>query len=101
MTDAGVKAAGLVDKVLAALPGLKPALFDATPSNPTAAAVRAAVQVYQPEQCDGLIALGWPARDARAAAEAVTDEAQAVLAEGGHPSVPALLRSALRHLDRA
>jgi holliday junction DNA helicase RuvA len=50
---------------------------------------------------DGLIALGWPPRDARAAAEAVQGEAEAVLAEGGHPSVPALLRSALRHLDRA
>jgi holliday junction DNA helicase RuvA len=50
---------------------------------------------------DGLIALGWPPRDARAAAEAVTGDAEAVLAQGGHPSVPALLRAALRHLDRA
>ena len=50
---------------------------------------------------DGLVALGWPVRDARAAAEAVTAEAESVLAEGGQPSVPALLRSALRHLDRA
>jgi holliday junction DNA helicase RuvA len=50
---------------------------------------------------DGLIALGWPPRDARAAAEAVHVEAEAVLAAGGHPSVPGLLRSALRHLDRA
>ncbi len=50
---------------------------------------------------DGLIALGWPPRDARAAAEAVRPEAEAVLAGGGHPSVPSLLRSALRHLDRA
>ncbi len=50
---------------------------------------------------DGLVALGWPVRDARAAAEAVRGEAEAVLAEGGRPSVPALLRSALRHLDRA
>ncbi len=50
---------------------------------------------------DGLVALGWPLRDARAAAEAVRPEAEAVLAEGGVPSVPALLRSALRHLDRA
>jgi Holliday junction DNA helicase RuvA len=50
---------------------------------------------------DGLVALGWPVRDARAAAEAVRSEAEAVLAEGGRPSVPALLRSALRHLDRA
>jgi len=50
---------------------------------------------------DGLVALGWPARDAQAAAEAVRPEADAVLAGGGLPSVPALLRSALRHLDRA
>lgn len=50
---------------------------------------------------DGLVALGWPPRDARAATEAVRGEAEAVLADGGHPSVPALLRSALRHLDRA
>jgi Holliday junction DNA helicase RuvA len=48
-----------------------------------------------------LVALGWPLRDARAAADAVREEADAVLAEGGEPSVPALLRSALRHLDRA
>ena len=58
VTDAGVKAAGLLDKALAALLGLQPAVFDATPSNPTEAAVRAAVQVYQANACDGLIALG-------------------------------------------
>ncbi len=50
---------------------------------------------------DGLVALGWPVRDARAAAAAVSDEAEAVLASGAEPSVPALLRAALRHLDRA
>ena len=50
---------------------------------------------------DGLVALGWPLRDARGATEAVRPEADAVLAEGGQPSVPALLRAALRHLDRA
>ncbi len=58
VTDAGVKAAGLLDKALAALPGLQPAVFDQTPSNPTEAAVRAAVQVYRQVGCDGLIALG-------------------------------------------
>ncbi len=58
VTDAGVKAAGLVDKVLAALPGPSPAVFDQTPSNPTEAAVRAAVDVYYKNGCDGLIALG-------------------------------------------
>jgi Holliday junction DNA helicase RuvA len=50
---------------------------------------------------DGLVALGWPLRDARAAAEAVRSEAEATLADGAAPSVPALLRAALRHLDRA
>ena len=58
VTDAGVKATGLLDKATAALPGLQPAVFDQTPSNPTEAAVRAAVAVYQAQGCDGLIALG-------------------------------------------
>jgi 4-hydroxybutyrate dehydrogenase len=58
VTDAGVKAAGLLDKAQAALPGWPLAVFDGTPSNPTEAAVRAAVAVYQREGCNGLIALG-------------------------------------------
>jgi 4-hydroxybutyrate dehydrogenase len=58
VTDAGVKAVGLLDKALAALPGLQPAVFDQTPSNPTEAAVRAAVAVYREAGCNGLIALG-------------------------------------------
>ncbi|MFM6986192.1 MAG: iron-containing alcohol dehydrogenase [Hydrogenophaga sp.] len=58
VTDAGVKAAGLLDKTLAALPGWQPAVFDQTPSNPTEAAVRAAVATYTTQGCDGLIALG-------------------------------------------
>ena len=58
VTDAGVKAAGLLDKALAALPGWPVAVFDQTPSNPTEAAVRAAVAEYRRGQCDGLIALG-------------------------------------------
>ncbi len=58
VTDAGVKAAGILDKALAALPALKVSVFDQTPSNPTEAAVRAAVAVYQQNGCDGLIALG-------------------------------------------
>lgn len=58
VTDAGVKAAGLLDKATAAMPGMKPAVFDQTPSNPNEAAVRAAVTVYQAQGCDGLIALG-------------------------------------------
>lgn len=58
VTDAGVKAVGLLDKALAALPGLQSAVFDQTPSNPTEEAVRAAVAVYREAGCNGLIALG-------------------------------------------
>jgi alcohol dehydrogenase class IV len=58
VTDAGVKAAGLLDRLLAALPGMQPAVFDQTPSNPTEAAVRAAAAIYKAQSCDGLIALG-------------------------------------------
>ena len=58
VTDAGVKAAGLLDRALAALPGWPVAVFDQTPGNPNEAAVRAAVSAYQAGGCDGLIALG-------------------------------------------
>jgi alcohol dehydrogenase class IV len=58
VTDAGVKAAGVLQKALDALPGLPVAVYDQTPSNPTEAAVRAAVAVYHASQCDGLIAVG-------------------------------------------
>lgn len=58
VTDAGVKAAGLLQKALDALPGMRPAVFDQTPSNPTEAAVRAAAALYRAQGCDGLIAVG-------------------------------------------
>ncbi len=58
VTDAGVKAVGILDKALAALPGLQVSVFDQTPSNPTEAAVRAATAIYKQNGCDGLIALG-------------------------------------------
>jgi 4-hydroxybutyrate dehydrogenase len=58
VTDAGVKAVGLLQKALDALPGLPVAVFDQTPSNPTEAAVRAAAEIYQAQRCDGLIAVG-------------------------------------------
>ena len=58
VTDPGVKAAGVLQKALDALPGMTVAVFDQTPSNPTEAAVRAAVAVYKSNQCDGLIAVG-------------------------------------------
>lgn len=58
VTDAGVKAAGLLQRALDALPGMSVAVFDQTPSNPTEAAVRAAAEVYRAQRCDGLIAVG-------------------------------------------
>jgi 4-hydroxybutyrate dehydrogenase len=58
VTDAGVRAAGVLDRALAALGGLPHAVFDQTPSNPTEAGVRAAVALYTAEGCDGLVAVG-------------------------------------------
>ncbi len=58
ITDAGVKAAGVLQKALDALPGLPVTVFDQTPSNPTETAVRAAAQMYKANGCDGLIAVG-------------------------------------------
>jgi hypothetical protein len=58
VTDAGVRAAGVLDKALAALGGVPHAVFDETPSNPTEAAVRLATALYHRERCDGLIAVG-------------------------------------------
>jgi len=62
VTDPGVKAVGILQKALDALQGHhhieQVAVFDQTPSNPTEAAVRAAVAVYHAHKCDGLIALG-------------------------------------------
>src|SRR3982751_1664201 len=58
VTDAGVRAAGILQKALDALGDLEVAVFDQTPANPTEAAVRAAVLVYRANRCDGLIAVG-------------------------------------------
>lgn len=59
VTDAGVKAAGLLDRLVEAMRPLRPAaVFDATPPNPTEAAVRSATEAYRAAQCDGVIALG-------------------------------------------
>ncbi len=59
VTDAGVRAAGLVDRVLARLTDASAvAVFDETPSNPNEAAVRAAVALFLAQRCDGVIAVG-------------------------------------------
>jgi 4-hydroxybutyrate dehydrogenase len=61
VTDAGVRAAGVLDLALEgskAIGGLPHAVFDQTPSNPTEAAVRAATEAFRANDCDGLIAIG-------------------------------------------
>ncbi len=58
VTDPGVRAAGVLQMALDALGDLPHAVFDQTPSNPTEAGVRAAVEVFKREGCDGLVAVG-------------------------------------------
>ncbi|MBB3176396.1 iron-containing alcohol dehydrogenase [Variovorax sp. Sphag1AA] len=58
VTDAGVRAVGILQKAFDALGDLPSAVFDQTPSNPTEAAVRAAAAIYRDQGCDGLIAVG-------------------------------------------
>jgi alcohol dehydrogenase class IV len=58
VSDAGVRAAGVLQMALDALGSVPHAVFDQTPSNPTEAAVRAAVDVARRAGCDGLIAVG-------------------------------------------
>lgn len=58
VTDAGVRAAGVLDRVTVHLGGRDFVVFDATPSNPTERAMRAAVALYLENGCDGIVAVG-------------------------------------------
>lgn len=59
VTDAGVRAAGLLDRVLAALgTERRVEIYDGTPANPTEDAVLAACAAYRAAVCDGVVALG-------------------------------------------
>ncbi len=59
VTDKGVRAVGLLDKVMEHLPEKCPAeIFDATPENPTEAAMTVALTQYREAGCDGLIGIG-------------------------------------------
>lgn len=57
VSDQGIAATGLLDRVAALLPGEVPR-FLGTPPNPDEDAVLAALSVYRAEGCDGLVALG-------------------------------------------
>ena len=59
ITDKGLVAAGIIDKVTAALPGnMDYALFDGVPENPTVEGVEKAVEAYKEKDCNGVIAVG-------------------------------------------
>jgi alcohol dehydrogenase class IV len=60
VTDRGIRASGLLDRLVEALPvALRgAAVFDATPPNPTEAAVHAAVAAYRAADADGIVAIG-------------------------------------------
>jgi hypothetical protein len=59
VTDPGVVAVGLLARLRAVLPaGLACAVFEATPPNPTEAAVRAGCAAFAAHGADGLIGLG-------------------------------------------
>ena len=58
VTDAGLKAAGLLDRAVEAL-GVEPAgIYADTPSNPTETAARDAAAQYKGAGADGIVALG-------------------------------------------
>ncbi len=59
VSDKGVVAAGLVDRVRGVLPGdMTVSLYDGTPENPTEAAVGDALRLFREHGCDGLIGIG-------------------------------------------
>jgi 4-hydroxybutyrate dehydrogenase len=58
VTDAGLKAAGLLDQVLDALGAPPAGVYAQTPPNPTQAAVREGADAFKASGADSLIALG-------------------------------------------
>ena len=58
VTDPGLAASGLLERVREQLADGPAASYDATPANPTEAAVRDALALFRTEGCDGLIGLG-------------------------------------------
>ncbi|WP_299617898.1 iron-containing alcohol dehydrogenase [Pelagibius sp.] len=57
VTDPGLTKLGLIDAIAQRFAEAPP-IFDATPPNPTEAAVMAALALYRAEGCDGVLAVG-------------------------------------------
>jgi 4-hydroxybutyrate dehydrogenase len=58
VTDPGLRASGLLDKVLSALGAPPAGVYAETPSNPTETAAHAATSLYREADADGLVAFG-------------------------------------------
>ena len=58
VTDAGVAAAGLLQRALDAARPAQPAVYDGTPENPTEQALLEGLDIWRDKGCDGVIALG-------------------------------------------
>jgi 4-hydroxybutyrate dehydrogenase len=58
VTDKGIRAAGLLDRLTHHLEGIPFALYDGTPPNPNEGAVREGVAAWRQGNCDGVIAFG-------------------------------------------
>ena len=94
VTDAGVKAAGILATAVQAMGDMPHAIYDGTPSNPTEAAVREATVIYKQSGCDGLIALGGGSSMDCAKGAAITVSHEGPLKtyatiEGGSPKITA------------
>ena len=57
VSDHGIAAAGILERVAALLPPGTPRFLD-VPPNPTEAAVAAALEIYRGETCDAIVAVG-------------------------------------------
>ncbi|CAN5141028.1 iron-containing alcohol dehydrogenase [soil metagenome] len=57
VSDAGIAAAGILDRASAHLPAGAPAFLE-VPTNPTEGAVHAALAAYRNGSCDGVVAIG-------------------------------------------
>ncbi|WP_129838418.1 Holliday junction branch migration protein RuvA [Streptomyces sp. RFCAC02] len=101
------------EKALTAVPGigkkgaqkllldLKDRLGPPTGAARPAAPAASAPPPWNEALLDALTGLGYAQREAERAVTAVTPRAEEAAAQGGEPSVPALLRAALQSLNRA
>ncbi len=58
VTDAGIRAAGILDKIVGLMGNYDFEVFDGTPENPDEEALRQCLDIYNKKQLDGVIALG-------------------------------------------